>query len=1077
MSTPSGYTRLKKIKIVLASAGVISALAFGSAANAAAVKLSAYNADPAKTSVSGISSGGYFAQQIHIAYSATFKTGVAVFAGGPYNCAKNSSSVAQADCMKGSPAPSAATSRSDTLNFASAGTIDPTSNLANTKIYMFSGTADDVVKKSVMDVLYTYYTHATNGLGLSTGNVTYNSTTAAQHAWISPYGPNSCGTKGDPYISNCSIDPEQTFLTQFYGTLNAKNTGTLGGSFIEFDQKEFVPSGKPVDYSLADSGWLYVPANCAAKQVCKVHVAVHGCVQSYSKIGDKFIKKAGLNEWADTNNIIVVYPQTVAAFTGGGMSSANPNGCWDFWGYTNASAVKKAGPQMKFIKDIVDRLNSGFVSASANPAPTGLTKGTVTYNTVPLSWTASSGASGYNVYRSNTSGGPRTKSNASLITGTSHTASGLEPNTTYYFVVKAQDSGGLETVDSNQVNATTPDAPVGSVAGPTLTAGTATDTTVPLTWSTVSGATGYNIYYGTASDGARTKSNTNAITTTSYTVGGLRASTTYYFWGRSLDGSGLAGNEGAVVSKMTSAPAFCALHTSSNYAHGTAGRATQTGCATGHVCAVGSMQDMGLNNTYTNTTLKEAPSGYYVISSDCASVIAVPTGLTVGTITNNSVALSWTAVTGASGYNVYVSTTALGTNETKANGSLVTGTSYTVTGLQSNTKYYFFVTAQDSAGTNSQKSDVKDATTTTTTQAAPTSLSVGTVTASSVALSWTAASGATGYNVYQSDISTASGGVLTKVNGTGITGTSYTVTSLAASTTYYFVAKAYNASNQESPASNEVNATTSAQASVSAPTGLSAGTATDTSLVVSYTASGSSDLAGYNMYYSTVSGGPYTKHNSVPNGATSYTYTGLTSSTTYYFVVRAVNLTGTESANSSQVSGSTLSAKPAQPTNVAVGTGTTDTTVPLTWTASTGPNLNGYNVYTATQTGGAYTKHNSSLVGSGATSYTVDKLQPDSSYFFVVRAQNTSSVESVNSNEVAAKTLPATYCKVWYGHNYGHGTSNPKRGYTTSPCTMGYVCAVGSGTNMGLNSMGVYSYLKEKPKGYYTYSATVVTCP
>jgi hypothetical protein len=195
----------------------------------------------------------------------------------------------------------------------------------------------------------------------------------------------------------------------------------------------------------------------------------------------------------------------------------------------------------------------------------------------------------------------------------------------------------------------------------------------------------------------------------------------------------------------------------------------------------------------------------------------------------------------------------------------------------------------------------------------------------------------------------------------------------------------------------------------------------------------------------------------------------LNSSTTYYIVVRAQNLSGSESANSTQVSKATLSAKPAQPTNVAVAAGTTDTTVPLTWTASTGPNLSGYNIYTAKQTTGPYTKHNSSL--ATGTTYTVNKLLPATDYYFVVRAQNTSAVESVNSNEVASKTLPATYCKIWTSSNYAHTTTaNPRRATSSG----GYAYAIGSGTNLGLDSLGVNSTLKEKPLGYY---AVATTCP
>ena len=1060
MKTEDAYPKLKTIKNLLVSAGIMTALAMSGAANAAAVKLSAYNADPSQSTVSGISSGGFMAVQMHVAYSASFKTGAAIFAGGPFYCTQGSVSTAQGACMNALPSgPDTATSISTTNSYASAGSIDATSNLTTTKVYMWSGTSDTVVKQAVMDALKTYYLN-----WVPSANIIYDNTHAAGHAWISPDASASCSAQADPYMNNCSTDAEQTFLTQMYGTLNAKNTGTLSGSYIEFDQSEFFDDKNPAAHSVANTGWLYVPSSCAANKACKVHIAYHGCVQYYGKVGNKFVTQSGINEWADTNNIIVVYPQTIAS----NSNPSNPNGCWDWWAYDDTNFAKKTGRQMLMSKRILDRLTSGFVSNSANPAPTGLTVGTVTYNSVALSWTASTGATGYNAYRSDSSGGARTKVNTSLIAGTSTTASSLSQNTTYYFVVKAQDSGGLETVDSNQVNTTTPSAPLGSVAAPTLVVGSPTSTTVPLSWSAVTGATGYNIYYSTSASGVHTQSNANPVTGTSYTASGLNSSTAYTFWGRSLDSSSLESADSASVSGTTASPPFCKLWTSSNYAHVQAARATQNGSS--HAIAVGSGNDMGLNNTYTNTTLREAPSGYFTIAADCSSPINYPTGVTVGTVTNNSIALSWTGVNGSSGYNVYYATTRTGA-QTRANGgTLITGTSYTATGLQSNTTYYLQVTSQNSSGTESQLSDQVTATTSTNALAAPTGLTVGTVTASSVALSWTASSGATGYNAYTSD---KSGGILTQANGADITGTSYTVTQLAGGTTYFFKVKAHDASNNISPASNEVSTTTTTDTAPAAPTALAivAGT-TDTSIPVTFTASTSSNLKGSNMYYSTTSGGPYTLSNSTPISGTSYTYSGLNSSTTYYFVERAINLSGTESANSTEISGATLAAKPAQPTNVAVAAGTSDTTVPLTWTASTGPNLSGYNVYVATQSGGSYTKNNSSLLGTG-TSYTATKLQAATSYYFMVRAQNSSSVESVNSNEVAAKTLPATYCKVWYDNNYNHVHATPAR----ATDSMGYALAIGSGTNMGLDSMGISSYLKEKPKGYYTYSATVITCP
>lgn len=52
-------------------------------------ELSSYNADPNSISVSGFSSGGFMAAQLGIAYSEVFKVGFGVFAGGPYDCARN----------------------------------------------------------------------------------------------------------------------------------------------------------------------------------------------------------------------------------------------------------------------------------------------------------------------------------------------------------------------------------------------------------------------------------------------------------------------------------------------------------------------------------------------------------------------------------------------------------------------------------------------------------------------------------------------------------------------------------------------------------------------------------------------------------------------------------------------------------------------------------------------------------------------------------------------------------------------------------------------------------------------------
>ena len=76
---------------------------------------------------------------------------------------------------------------------------------------------------------------------------------------------------------------------------------------------------------------------------------------------------------------------------------------------------------------------------------------------VDLAWDPStSTVAGYNVYRSDASGGPYTRLNSALVGGTAFTDSTVQPGDTCYYVVKAVDSGGMESVPSNEATATIP---------------------------------------------------------------------------------------------------------------------------------------------------------------------------------------------------------------------------------------------------------------------------------------------------------------------------------------------------------------------------------------------------------------------------------------------------------------------------------------------------------------------------------------------------------------------------------------------------------------------------------------------
>ncbi len=138
---------------------LLAAFACASAVKPATLSgaLPKFNAAIGNSSVSGLSSGAFFAVQMHIAYSATIKS-VAVFAGGPYDCAAGQEMNALMECMEALPSPPSPASSILTTDIrASSGSIDATSNIAPAYVYMYSGTKDTTVNPKVMDALYQYY--------------------------------------------------------------------------------------------------------------------------------------------------------------------------------------------------------------------------------------------------------------------------------------------------------------------------------------------------------------------------------------------------------------------------------------------------------------------------------------------------------------------------------------------------------------------------------------------------------------------------------------------------------------------------------------------------------------------------------------------------------------------------------------------------------------------------------------------------------------------------------------------------------------------------------------------------------
>ncbi|MEV6236917.1 PHB depolymerase family esterase [Lentzea sp. NPDC051838] len=306
------------------------------------------------TYVSGVSSGGYLANQLHVAYSSVFQ-GAGIFSAGAYDCAQNNVNTALLACMDTvQPRKTPAQLEELTRGRATQGTVDPPQNLSGDPVWLFHGTNDQTVDAAVNDDLATYY----RDFG---ARVVYNSSSAAGHAWVSPIGPNSCSSTSSPYINNCgTADPVKEMLGHLFGQVNAA-ASTLSGKLVQFDQNSYVPGGNAAAVSMGREGFAYVPKACETGP-CKLMVTLHGCYQYFGLIGNALMDKAYLNEYADTNNFIVLYPQATTM-------TGNPRGCWDWWGYQSAQYSLKTGPQMTAVVNMVKALSSGQPTTPPTTTP------------------------------------------------------------------------------------------------------------------------------------------------------------------------------------------------------------------------------------------------------------------------------------------------------------------------------------------------------------------------------------------------------------------------------------------------------------------------------------------------------------------------------------------------------------------------------------------------------------------------------------------------------------------------------------------------------------------------------------
>ena len=374
-------------------------------------------------------------------------------------------------------------------------------------------------------------------------------------------------------------------------------------------------------------------------------------------------------------------------------------------------------------------------------------------------------------------------------------------------------SGGGPAARSSAASAAdptpTPSPTVAVLSAPVLTAQAAEDG-VELSWTTVHGATRYELFVWDSVNDWR-QIGGDSLTGTTYTYTDLVAGTTYFYTIRAVNADG----ETSAWSDQVSTVTATATHTP-------AATASQP------------------SDSSASSAVDPTPT-----PSPTVAALSVP--VLTAQAAEDGVELSWTTVHGATRYELWVWDSVNDWRQIGGDG--LTGTTYTHTDPAAGATYFYTIRAANADGETSAWSDqVSTATATATATATPTQTPAATVTPTStptdttgqpsdfsaasavdptptpsptvaalsvpvltaqaaedgVELSWTTVHGATRYELWVWD----SVNDWRQIGGDGLTGTTYTHTDPAAGATYFYTIRAVNADGETSAWSDQVSTVT-----------------------------------------------------------------------------------------------------------------------------------------------------------------------------------------------------------------------------------------------------------------------------
>jgi poly(3-hydroxybutyrate) depolymerase len=310
------------------------------------INIDKLNLDLSQTSVSGLSSGGYMATQFQLAHSETI-VGAGIVGAGPYYCALGDISIALGQCVnKISESINNTPFNEKYQQYLDAELVAPSVDLQDDRVKVIHGKNDTTVNRKAADLLVEQYRR-----WLAAAQVDYVSDKNFAHHMPTLNSGTPCDVSESPFIGNCDYDAAGEILSFIYSdlappsspdslpvdTLDISNLADLGGA------------------SISDDAFIYIPESCQQGASCTLHISFHGCNQSAEDVGSEYAEQSGYNRWADTNNMVVLYPQVEKSM----FMPLNPQGCWDWWGYTDENYANREGPQISAIYTVMQALAKG----------------------------------------------------------------------------------------------------------------------------------------------------------------------------------------------------------------------------------------------------------------------------------------------------------------------------------------------------------------------------------------------------------------------------------------------------------------------------------------------------------------------------------------------------------------------------------------------------------------------------------------------------------------------------------------------------------------------------------------------